>query len=243
MQSNEFAGRVALVAGAGGGIGRAIALALARDGAEICVVGRNSEALEITVNEARQFAYAAAFSMDLTQEEDLDRLVEYLERRYGRLDILVHSAGAFHDSPLESAAVENLDLQYAINVRAPYVLTQRLLFLLTASHGQIVFVNSSLGLGVKRSDVGQYAATKHALRAVADSLREEVNPKGIRVLSVYPGRTATRMQEAIYKKEGRVYRAERLLQPQDIAKIIIQAISLPATAEVTDISIRPMIKD
>ena len=239
---SELAGRVALVTGAGGGIGRAVALALARAGVKLCVVGRNSEALEGTVGRARQFACADAFPMDLTQEENLAPLVEYLKQQFGRLDILVHSAGAFYDSPMEVAAVEQLDVQYAINVRAPYLLTQRLLPLLAASHGQIVFVNSSLGLAVKRSGVGQYAATKHALKAIADSLREEVNPRGIRVLSIYPGRTATPMQEAICRREGQVYRPERLLQPEDVAMIAVQAMSLPATAEVTDISIRPMMK-
>ena len=183
-----------------------------------------------------------AYPMDLTLEANLTPLVDYLKREFGRLDILVHSAGAFYDGPLEYARVEEFDLQYAINVRAPYVLTQRLLPLLTAARGQIVFINSSLGLTVKRSDVGQYAATKHALKAIADSLREEVNPKGIRVLTVYPGRTATPMQEAICKKEGQVYRPERLLQAEDVATIVVQAMSLSPTAEVTDISVRPMMR-
>ena len=91
----------------------------------------------------------------------------------------MHSAGAFYDGPSEHARVEEFDLQYAINVRAPYVLTQRLLPLLTAARGQIVFINSSLGLTVKRSDVGQYAATKHALKAIADSLAKKSIEKGL----------------------------------------------------------------
>ncbi len=136
----------------------------------------------------------------------------------------------------------NLDLQYATNVRAPYVLTKRLLPLLTASRGQIVFVNSSAGLNAKRPDAGQYAATKHALRAIADSLREEVNPEGVRVLSVYLGRTATPLQEALFREQGKDYHAEMLLQPEDVASVVVQTLMLPPTAEVTEISIRPMRK-
>jgi NAD(P)-dependent dehydrogenase (short-subunit alcohol dehydrogenase family) len=141
---------------------------------------------------------------------------------------------------MERSRIADLDLQYAINVRAPYAVTQRLLPLLAAARGQIVFINSSVGLTAKRSDVGQYAATKHALKAITDSLREEVNPKGIRILAVYLGRTATPMQESICRKEGRVYHPETLLQPEDVASVVLQALMLPPTAEVTDISIRPM---
>jgi NADP-dependent 3-hydroxy acid dehydrogenase YdfG len=93
-----------------------------------------------------------------------------------------------------------------------------------------------------RPEVGQYGAMKHALKAIADSLRAEVNPKGIRVLSVYLGRTATPMQADIHREEGKIYRPEALLQPCDVASTIIHAITLPRTAEITDISIRPMKK-
>jgi NADP-dependent 3-hydroxy acid dehydrogenase YdfG len=142
---------------------------------------------------------------------------------------------------MAQASVDDLDRQYAINVRAPYVLTQRLLPRLIANRGQVVFINSSVGLAVKRPEVGQYAATKHALRAMADSLREEVNQKGVRVLTVYLGRTATPMQCSIFQKERRVYRPETLLQPLDVASVVVNALSLPHTVEVTDISIRPLV--
>ena len=88
----------------------------------------------------------------------------------------------------------------------------------------------------------QYDSTKHALRAIADSLRGEINEHGVRVLSVYLGRTASEMQEQICQMEGKPYRPELLLQPNDVASVILNALSLPRTAEVTDIWIRPMIK-
>jgi NAD(P)-dependent dehydrogenase (short-subunit alcohol dehydrogenase family) len=147
-----------------------------------------------------------------------------------------------HQDLMERARIEDLDDQYATNVRAPYMVTQQLLPLLANGRGQIVFINSSAGLSAKRSEVGQYAATKHALKAIADSLREEVNPRGIRVLSVYLGRTATPMQEALCQQEGKVYHPQMLMQPEDVASVVVQALMLPSTAEVTDISIRPMLK-
>jgi len=238
-ETGRLAGHVAVVTGASSGIGRAIAIALSREGAHLCAVGRNGVALAETVAAARQFAEARAFQIDLTVGESLQPLVQFLDE-LGHVEILIHAAGVIQQGAMEQADIADFDLQYDANVRAPYVLTQRLLPLLTAAHGQIVFINSSAGLTAKRPEVGQYAATKHALRAIADSLREEVNPKGVRVLSAYLGRTATPMQEALFQQEGRAYHPEALLQPEDVASMVVRALMLPYTAEVTDISIRPM---
>jgi NAD(P)-dependent dehydrogenase (short-subunit alcohol dehydrogenase family) len=178
---------------------------------------------------------------DLTQEDRIAHLVERMATRHGRLDMLVHSAGVMGHGTLEEASVAELDRQYAANVRGPYVLTQRLLPLLKKPRGQIAFINSSVGL-TARSNVGQYAAMQHAFKALADALREEVNSENVRVLSVYPGRTATPRMEAIFAREGRPYRPELLLQPEDVASVVHNALALPWTAEVTNISIRPMQK-
>jgi len=240
--TDRLAGRVALVTGASSGIGRAIALGLARHGAHLCVVGRNSIGLAETAAAARTCSEVKEFQLDLTVEEQLRPLVQFIEKTCCRLDILIHAAAVIRNARMECARIDDLDLQYATNVRAPYMLTQRLLPLLTTSQGHIVFINSTVGLSAQGDAVGQYSATKHALKAVADNLREEVNPTGIRVLTVYPGRTATPMQEAIHKQEGRAYLPEALLQPEDVASVVLQALMLPSTAEVTDISIRPMRK-
>ena len=112
---------------------------------------------------------------------------------------------------------------------------------LSTRQGQIVFINSSLAL-TARANVAQYAATKHALKAIADSLREEVNPKGMRVMSVFLGRTASPMQAAVHAMENRPYDPNRLLQPEDVASLVLYLLSLPRTAEITDITIRPLMK-
>jgi NAD(P)-dependent dehydrogenase (short-subunit alcohol dehydrogenase family) len=241
-RNRQLAGRVALVTGASGGIGRAIALALARQGAQLCVVGRNRGRLAETVAGVQQFSQAKSFQIDLTVKKSVHPILRYLERKGGRLDILIHGAGVTRQGTMEQAPIEDFDLQYATNLRAPYLLTQRLLPLLMAARGQIVFINSSVGLAAKRPEIGQYAATKQGLKAVADSLREEVNSKGIRVLTVYLGRTAIPAQEALHRQEGRVYRPQRLLQAEDVASVVVHSLMLPFTAEVTEISIRPMMK-
>jgi NAD(P)-dependent dehydrogenase (short-subunit alcohol dehydrogenase family) len=241
-KENPLSGQVAVVTGASSGIGRAMAVALARRGVRLAVIGRNPVTLAQTVDAARRFSDVADFQIDLTVDDRIQPLLQYLEKSNGKLDILIHSAGSIYQSLMENSRIEDLDAQYAINVRAPYALTRRLLPFLTKARGQIVFVNSSAGLSAKRPEIGQYSATKHALKAVADSLREEVNPQGIRVLTVYLGRTATPLQEALYRHEGRVYHPELLLQPEDVATTIAQILALPPMAEVTDISVRPMMK-
>jgi NADP-dependent 3-hydroxy acid dehydrogenase YdfG len=158
------------------------------------------------------------------------------------VDILVHCAGAISLGGVEKAPVEDLDRQYRVNVRGPFHLTQALLPWILSCQGQIVFVNSLAGLLRPREDMAQYAATKYALRAIADSLREEVNSKGVRVTSVYPGRTSSAMQAGVHEREGRAYQPERLMQPDDVATVVMTALSLPRTAEMTDVSIRPMNK-
>jgi NADP-dependent 3-hydroxy acid dehydrogenase YdfG len=237
-----FADQIAVITGASSGIGKAIALGLAAQGATLCLIGRRTAALEAVAQSAGAAApRVLSHPADLTLDQDLQELTVCLQRDYGRIDLLVHSAGAISIGQLETAPVNDFDLQYRTNVRAPYVLTQALLPMLRASRGQIVFINSQAGLSA-RANMGQYAATKYALKALADSLREEVNAAGVRVLSVYPGRTASPMQAALHAMEGKEYHPERLMQPDDVAAVVIQALSLPRSTEVTDIILRPLQK-
>ena len=233
---------IALVTGAGSGIGKAIARALSASGGALWLVGRDRGKLEAVAEGARRTAAEIRLlPIDLVNDDDIKELAKRLHAEVGFLDILVHCAGAFLQGPLASAPVADLDHLYRINVRAPYLLTQHLLPMLTARHGQVVFVNSSAGQTAP-ANVSQYAATKHALRAIADSLRQEVNADGIRVLSVYPGRTASPMQFAIHAMEGKTYDPDRLMQPEDVARVVVGALDLPRTAEATDIHVRPFRK-
>lgn len=230
--------KIAIVTGASSGIGRAIALRLAAEGAVLCLVGRKLAALEDTKAMAQKIApEVTTYCADLTKDDELGQLTEYIQAG-GQVDVLVHSAGVFTMGKMEDSVIADLDLQYRVNVRAPYLLTQALLPMLLASRGQIAFINSTAGLNA-RANVGQYAASKFALKAIADSLRAEVNTAGVRVLSVFPGRTASPMQAAIYQMEGKAYQPDDLLQPEDVAAAVVNALSLPRTAEITDINIRP----
>ncbi len=240
MTERAAARPLAVVTGAGSGIGRAIALELAALGVDLWLIGRRVEALEATAVEARgRGGQAWTCALDIRSDVDLRRFRDQLRKAGDGLDLLVHSAGAHFVGAVADAPVAELDEQYHVNLRGPYVLTQLLLPLLRGRRGQIVFVNSSAGLEA-RAHVGAYAATKHALKALADALRQEVNADGIRVVSVYPGRTATPLQEAIHAQDGIPYFPERLLQASDVAAAVVHAIEMERTAEITDIRVRPM---
>jgi NADP-dependent 3-hydroxy acid dehydrogenase YdfG len=237
-----FKGQIAVVTGASSGIGKAIALSLANEGAKVCIVGRHLEKLEAVASRTNQLSeQISIYETDLGIDDDIHSLAESLQKEFGAIDILIHSAGTFSLGNIEQASIEDFDYQYRINVRAAYLLTQGLLPGLKLQCGQVVFINSSVGLTAK-AGVSQYAATKHALKAFADSLREEVNPDGVRVISIYPGRTATPMQVTVFKMEKRFYSPEKLIQPEDVASVVINALTLPRTAEVTDICVRPLNK-
>lgn len=235
--------KIAIVTGASSGIGRAVALMLASRGMTVGLLGRSEPRLKQVADEIMAHGgQASVYTVDLSNAADITSFRAKIEELYDGIQVLVHSAGAITLNSTESALIEDLDMQYQVNLRGPYQLTQVLLPLIISCQGQIVFINSSAGILNAKANVGQYAATKHALRAFADSLRDELNSKGVRVLSVYPGRTASVMQAKIHKDEGRPYHPEELMQPEDVAAVVKVALWLPKTAEMTDVSIRPMSK-
>jgi NAD(P)-dependent dehydrogenase (short-subunit alcohol dehydrogenase family) len=189
VASTSLEGGAALVTGAGGGIGGAIATALACRGVAVGLVGRRRARLLRVASGLGQRPHLVC-EADLASDAAVRTTVGSFLDHFGRLDVLVHSDGTHASGPLEHAGVRDFERLWSTNVRSPFLLTQLFMPALRASLGQIVFVNSSVGLQA-RAGVGQFSATQHALRALADTLRAELNSEGIRVLSVFPGRTAT----------------------------------------------------
>ena len=234
-----FSGQGAVVTGASSGVGAAVARALASEGARVLVVGRDADRLNAVTSEAD--GSTLPHRAELTDDDDLAALARRAHEELPGVDVLVHAAAVIEVGPVAEAPVSELDIQYRTNLRAPYSLTQALVEPLRERRGQVVFVNSSAGRSAGAGS-GQYAATKHGLTALADSLRAEVNEDGVRVLNLFLGRTATPMQEQLHEREGREYRPERLIQPEDVAQAIVWALQLPRTAEITEIAMRPMRK-
>lgn len=224
----------ALVTGAGSGIGRAIARALLAEGMHVRLVGRDPRKLVRVAADAPM--RAVVLPADLATDDGLATVAASID---SRLDVLVHCAGLYAHAPTLSITAERWAALDAVNLRAPLVLTKACLAALRAATGQVVFMNSSAGLRAAPG-LAAYAAGKHALKAAVQTLRQEVNGDGIRVLSVFPGRTDTPMQQEILKAEGRAAKPGTLMRAEDVASMVLAALKLPRTAEVTDIVMRPM---
>jgi short-subunit dehydrogenase len=238
----DLAGKTCVVTGATSGIGRSLTIALTERGGHVYAIGRSSERLDSLLGEcAGSSGEITGVLADLEQDEGIGRLVELVLAEHDGVDVLAHSAGAIVLGELGATTLDDLDRQYRVNLRAPVALTQALLPALKRARGQVVFVNSSAALRASATNV-LYAATKAGLKWFADGLRDQLNADGVRVMSVYVGRTATPMQEYVHEQEGRTYDPDLLLQPGDVVQALLSALAMPVTAEITDIRVRPMRK-
>ena len=229
----------AVITGASGGIGRALALRFAPSVQHLTLIGRDEARLAQVASEvASRGAEARPLRARFESSEELERLALELER-LPAVSVLLHAAGEFVEQPAASLAGEDFERLLRVNLSAPYVLTRALLGPLQRGAGDVVFVNSS-AVGQRRAGLSAYGASKAGLVAVADSLRQECNPLGLRVLSVFLGATATRLQEQLHTgRDQEAYEPGLLLQPEDVAEIIHAALALPRGAEVTDLHLRP----
>lgn len=227
------AGQAAIVTGAGSGIGRAIACALGEAGLAVTLVGRDEAKLRETA--ALIGPRARVRAADVTTAEGRAAVAAGLDR----LDVLAHAAGRYLRRPVAELAEPDWVQLDAVNLHAPILLTSACLSALRAARGQVVFINSTAAQQTAPG-LAAYAGGKQALRAAADALRQEVNGDGVRVLSVFPGRTDTPMQSAILAAEGRQARPGALMPPEDVASMALAALRLSDASEATDLVMRPM---
>ena len=225
---------VHLLTGAGSGIGRLLAQRLHARGDDLVLVARDvSRAAELS----------AAFPGSIPVVADLarpERIAPALAAAAlpERLDAVVHAAGVVELGPVADLPLDAWTSQLTVNLVAPAELTRLLLPRVRAARGRIVFVNSGAGLNA-HPDWSAYAASKHGLKALADALRGEESVHGVRVTSVYPGRTATPMQQKVHEQEGAAYDAARWIDPASVVTAILTALDLPRDAVISDLTVRP----
>ena len=206
---------VTVITGATGGIGAALARSL--EGHELILFGRDAaklEALRATLPDAH------AVNLELRRPEEFAAALE----GFPRIDNLIHNAGAVQLGTVAEVSLEVWRELLEVNLLAAVELTRVLLPRLRETKGQVLFVNSGAGLSAN-AGWSAYAASKFALRAFAESLALE--QPDLRVQSVYPGRTATAMQERVREQENAPYEPEGYIQPETLATTIRTMLELP----------------
>jgi short-subunit dehydrogenase len=219
-----------LLTGAGSGIARILARRLLDRGDEVIAVVRSEERGTELAGELPGLSVLVA---DLAFPESVESL-----SLPDALDSVVHAAGVVDLGPVAELDVETWATTLRVNLVAPATLTRVALPALRAARGSVVFVNSGAGQ-VAHPTWAAYAASKHGLRALADSLRGEEAGNGVRVTTVYPGRTATPMQEKVHAQEGKEYDASQWIRPETVADAILGVLDLGPDATVTDLSVKP----
>lgn len=219
-----------LLTGAGSGIGAVLARRLLERGDQVVAIARSEERAADLTDSLPGVHTLVADLADPSAVEALDLP--------DRLESLVHSAGVVRLGPTGELPTEAWTSQLQVNLVAPAVLTRLALPALRAARGTVVMVNSGAGQ-VAHPTWGAYAASKHGLKALADALRGEEAAHGVRVTTVYPGRTATAMQEEVHAQEGKEYDASEWIRPETVAEAILGVLDLGPDATITDLAVKP----
>jgi len=237
--------KIALVTGASSGIGAATAELLAREGAVVALVARRADRLDSLVQRiVAAGGRAAAFAADVAQESGATGVAERVLKHYGRVDILVNSAGIVRPGEVESADPAHWREMIDINLLSAMYLSKAVLPGMRArSDGHIVNVSSTAGRHVGTRHSG-YAASKHAVNAFSEAMRQEVAPFGIRVTIVEPGATNTEVAESIPDAQDRAAMSQHItkqgnMDASDVAGAILFALRQPPNVNVREIWLAP----
>jgi NAD(P)-dependent dehydrogenase (short-subunit alcohol dehydrogenase family) len=194
MGGSSLAGKAAIVTGASSGIGAAIAVQLAEQGADVAVVGRNRDRLAATVQSVESRGRRGVpIEADVTEEGAPERIISEATQAFGGIDILVNAAGVFELAPFEES-LDALDRQWATNVRAPFALTRAAIRHLRERKGTVLFMSSVAG-HIGFPTASGYCTTKGAIENLVKCLAVEEAPNGVRVNTIAPGNVRTSMNE------------------------------------------------
>jgi short-subunit dehydrogenase len=227
--------RTHLVTGAGSGIGAAVARRLHERGDTLLLVARNDDR---AADLREQFPGAETLVADLADPAGVERAAGP-DTLPARLDSVVHAAGVVDLGPVGDLQLDRWQQQLDVNLTSPALLTSAALPALRAGRGTVVFLNSGAGLAAHPT-WSAYAASKFGLRALADALRGEEAGHGVRVTTVFPGRTATPMQEKVHAQEGKEYDAAAWSSPDTVAATVLHVLDLPEDSTIPEVSVRPV---
>ena len=223
--------KTVFITGASRGIGRAIAVALAREGCQVCINSRNKQQLLEVQREIQAFqVQAVPLAADLTRDDDLDNLVQSC----GAIDYLINNAGWGTRAPVVRAKLEDWDRTFRLNLRAPMILAQKFLpAMIEKSEGAVINIGSISGKTGEASG-SAYAASKFGLIGFTQSLFEEVREHNIKVAVILPGFVDTPMIPPVKHLDR-----SRMIQAEDVAQTVLFILNAPATSCPVEITIRP----
>jgi NADP-dependent 3-hydroxy acid dehydrogenase YdfG len=241
--SNNIEGKVVVITGASSGLGEATARLLSAQGASVVLGARRvnrikSLADELTVSGGK----ALAITTDVTHYDQVKRLVDAAVQTYGRIDVMINNAGLMPSSPLERLKIDDWNRMIDVNIKGVlYGIAAALPYMKQQKAGHIINVSSVAGHKV-RAGGAVYAATKHAVRALSEGLRQEVKPYNIRTTVISPGAVATELPNSVTEPDiaenmRRVY--EIAIPAESFARAVAFAVSQPEEVDVNEILFRP----
>jgi NAD(P)-dependent dehydrogenase (short-subunit alcohol dehydrogenase family) len=221
--------RAALITGGSSGIGLAIGRMLRDEGFELTLVSRRREKIEAAAEELGAHAIAA----DVGDADECARVVAEHRERFGRLDVLVNSAGVGIAGTIEQLPAKHFDLQVGVNLRGLFLVTQAAVPLLRESHGLVVNLASIAGT-LPTPGLATYGATKAAVISLTKSLNEELDADGVRAIAICPGFVDTPMAE------WSGIAPEEMIQPEDCAEVVRMCLRLSPHARIPQVVIERM---
>ncbi|HDG5490174.1 TPA: SDR family oxidoreductase [Staphylococcus aureus] len=225
--------KIAVVTGAGSGIGEAIATLLHEEGAKVVLAGRNKDKLQNVANQLAQDSVKVV-PTDVTKKEEVDELIKIAQQTFGGLDIVINSAGQMLSSKITDYQVDEWDSMIDVNIKGTLYTAQAALpTMLEQSSGHLINIASISGFEVTKSST-IYSATKAAVHTITQGLEKELAKTGVKVTSISPGMVDTAITTA-YNPTDR-----KKLEPQDIAEAVLYALTQPKHVNVNEITVRPV---
>lgn len=241
--SNNIAGKIVVITGASSGLGEATARHLSALGATVVLGARRVERIDALAAElVAAGGIAAAVETDVTDSAQVQRLVDTAINTYGRLDVIINNAGLMPHSPLDRLKIADWDRMIDVNIKGVlYGIAAALPHMQQRKSGHIINVSSVAGHKV-RPGSAVYAATKHAVLALSEGLRQEVKPYNIRTTVISPGAVATELPNSVTEADvaanvRKIY--EMAIPPESFARAVAYAMEQPDDIDVNEILFRP----
>lgn len=241
--TENLRGKNVLLTGGGSGMGKATALALAKNGANVAIAGRNKENLASTVSLAQATEKISAKEADVTDRYSLEDLFQWFDVEFGTLDYLVHAAGInVAMRSMEELSPDDWDKLIQINLTGSYnVLRLTLNRMRPLKKGLIVLINSVAGKrSVPLAGIG-YNASKFGMSGLGIGVAEEERNNGIRISNLYPGEVNTPILENRKEPPGEEHR-QSILQAEDVASVILHLCQLPERVHIPELVIKPTLQ-